>query len=158
MNTNNFKSIAVSRFCIAGIASNTKLIALMLLTLILSVSTIAQADGLFDFQMKLAQKGNAEAQFKVGEMYETGFGVKEDKTERVTLSVTDENGCTAMDEILVTATAREASVQDIPYNISAMSGDVLESQNMVDQHDVLRSQRDHFLHLVATPQIIEATH
>ncbi len=31
--------------------------------------------------MKLAKKGNAEAQFKVGEMYETGFGVKTDQTE-----------------------------------------------------------------------------
>ena len=36
-----------------------------------------EADGLFDFQMKMAMKGNAEAQFKVGEMYETGFGVDE---------------------------------------------------------------------------------
>ena len=45
------------------------------------MSPIVQADGLFDFQMKLAVKGNAEAQFKVGEMYETGFGVKEDKAE-----------------------------------------------------------------------------
>jgi TPR repeat protein len=42
---------------------------------------LSQADGLFDFQMKLAQKGNAEAQFKVGEMYETGFGVKQDMNE-----------------------------------------------------------------------------
>ena len=41
----------------------------------------AQADGLFDFQMKLAEKGNAEAQFKVGEMYETGFGVKQDRKQ-----------------------------------------------------------------------------
>ena len=41
----------------------------------------AQADGLFDFQMKLAKKGNAEAEFKVGEMYETGFGVKKDMKE-----------------------------------------------------------------------------
>jgi flagellar biosynthesis GTPase FlhF len=30
----------------------------------------------FDFQMKLAKKGNAEAQFKVGEMYESGRGVE----------------------------------------------------------------------------------
>ena len=34
-----------------------------------------KADVLFDFQMKLAIKDNAEAQFKIGEMYETGFGV-----------------------------------------------------------------------------------
>lgn len=40
-----------------------------------------QADGLFDFQMKLAIKGNPEAQFKVGEMYETGFGVKKSMKE-----------------------------------------------------------------------------
>lgn len=52
------------------------------LTLLLSVvlcSPWAQANGLFDFQMKLASKGNAEAEFKVGEMYETGFGVEKDK-------------------------------------------------------------------------------
>jgi len=47
------------------------------LGMLLSVS-LAHADGLFDFQMKLAQKGNAEAEFKVGEMYETGFGVDKD--------------------------------------------------------------------------------
>ena len=45
-------------------------------------SSWAQADGLFDFQMKLAKKGgNPEAEFKVGEMYETGFGVKKDLKE-----------------------------------------------------------------------------
>ncbi|RKZ65388.1 MAG: hypothetical protein DRQ44_08160 [Gammaproteobacteria bacterium] len=54
---------------------------LMLIAIILLLPSITQADGLFDFQMKLAKKGNAEAQFKVGEMYETGFGVKEDKAE-----------------------------------------------------------------------------
>ncbi len=53
----------------------------MLITLILFLPAISQADGLFDFQMKLAKKGNAEAQYKVGEMYETGFGVKKDMNE-----------------------------------------------------------------------------
>ena len=43
------------------------------------VPSLANADGLFDFQMKLAKSGSAEAQYKVGEMYETGFGVKQDQ-------------------------------------------------------------------------------
>jgi len=43
--------------------------------------TAAQADGLFDFQMKLAKKGNAAAQYKIGEMYETGFGVEKNMEE-----------------------------------------------------------------------------
>ena len=79
MNTNNFNLMAATGICFAGKAGKAGFMALMLLTLILCVSTSARADGLFDFQMKLAEKGNAEAQFKVGEMYETGFGVKEDK-------------------------------------------------------------------------------
>ena len=52
-----------------------------LLLFLLIVSTASQADALFDFQMKLANKGNAEAQFKVGEMYESGTGVKQDMAE-----------------------------------------------------------------------------
>ena len=55
--------------------------ALMLLASMLLLPALSQADGLFDFQMKLAKKGNAEAQFKVGEMYETGFGVKQNEDE-----------------------------------------------------------------------------
>jgi outer membrane receptor protein involved in Fe transport len=44
-----------------------------------------------------------------------------------------------IEEILVTAQVREASVQDIPYNISAMTGESLERQNVVNQYDVLRA-------------------
>ena len=44
-----------------------------------------------------------------------------------------------MEEIMVTATRRETTVQDIPYNISAISGDSLERQNVVNQYDVLRA-------------------
>ncbi len=51
---------------------------IMLMVVFVTQISTANADGLFDFQMKLAQKGNAEAQFKIGEMYETGFGVKQD--------------------------------------------------------------------------------
>ena len=81
MVTNNFNLTAVSESCFAGLTSKTGFIALMLVTFILFLPSISQADGLFDFQMKLAKKGNAEAEFKVGEMYETGFGVKKDMNE-----------------------------------------------------------------------------
>jgi len=56
------------------------LVLLLCLSFILLIPA-SHADGLFDFQMKLAKKGNIEAQYKVGEMYETGFGVKVDKAE-----------------------------------------------------------------------------
>ena len=81
MITNNFNLAAVYESCFAGFASKTGFIALMLITFILFLPAISQADGLFDFQMKMAKKGNAEAEFKVGEMYETGFGVKKDMKE-----------------------------------------------------------------------------
>ena len=67
--------------CSDGLAVKVRFIMLTLMTVFLLLPTITQADGLFDFQMKLAKKGNAEAQFKVGEMYETGFGVKKNMTE-----------------------------------------------------------------------------
>lgn len=37
--------------------------------------------GVFRFQIKLAEQGNAEAQYKVGEMYETGKGADKDMTQ-----------------------------------------------------------------------------
>ena len=55
-----------------------KMCNFILFTMLLIGSSWAYGDGLFDFQMKLAKKGNAEAEFKVGEMYETGFGVNKD--------------------------------------------------------------------------------
>ena len=62
--------------------SLAKKLGLFVLSCILILCSLsAQADGLFDFQMKLAKKGNAGAEFKVGEMYETGFGVKKDQKQ-----------------------------------------------------------------------------
>ena len=56
-------------------------IALLALVVFLTEISTAQADMVFDFQMKLAQKGNAEAQYKVGEMYESGRGVAKNQIE-----------------------------------------------------------------------------
>jgi len=50
---------------------------------ILLLALAVQAGDLFDSQMRLATQGNPEAQFKVGEMYETGFGVEQDKKEAI---------------------------------------------------------------------------
>jgi len=61
----------------------TALLHIVLLVLVVFVTEISnvRADMVFDFQMKLAQKGNAEAQFKVGEMYEAGRGVEKNMQE-----------------------------------------------------------------------------
>lgn len=81
MSTNNVDLTIVPESCFAGLVSKARLPALMLIALVLFLPSVSQANGLFDFQMKMAKKGNAEAQFKVGEMYETGFGVKADQAE-----------------------------------------------------------------------------
>jgi TPR repeat protein len=65
----------------SGCTTNIRLFLSMLKTLILLVPLVAQADDLFDSQMILAKQGNAEAQFKVGEMYEKGIGVDRDGRE-----------------------------------------------------------------------------
>ncbi len=56
-------------------------IALLAVVVFLTEISVAKADMVFDFQMKLAKKGNAEAQFKVGEMYEAGRGVEKNMVE-----------------------------------------------------------------------------
>ena len=48
---------------------------------VLLLALAAQAGDSFDSQMKLAKQGNPEAQFKVGEMYETGVGVERNMKE-----------------------------------------------------------------------------
>ncbi len=44
-----------------------------------------------------------------------------------------------LEEIMVTASRREQRIEDIPYNISAVDGDDIEAQNMVDTAELMRS-------------------
>ena len=45
----------------------------------------------------------------------------------------------SLEEIIVTASRREQSIQDIPYNISAVQGSDIEAQNIVDASDLMRT-------------------
>jgi TPR repeat protein len=65
-----------------------RIISCLILSLLMTLSTTAHAEiplfiadvsaGVFRFQIKLAEQGNSEAQYKVGEMYEMGKGVSVD--------------------------------------------------------------------------------
>ena len=73
---------AVIQPSITGETFNARVAILILIKiLILVLPLVVQANDIFDSQMKLAKQGNAEAQFKVGEMYEAGFGVEQDTRE-----------------------------------------------------------------------------
>ncbi len=49
------------------------------------------------------------------------------------------NGVTDLEEIVVTATSRESSVLDVPYNISTISGSDLEERAIQDAGELLRN-------------------
>ena len=51
----------------------------------------------------------------------------------------DEEATSRRDVITVTATRREESVSDVPYNISAVGGAEIERGNIVDEAELLRS-------------------
>ena len=59
---------------ITGETTNARVAILTFIILLMLVPPlVVQANAIFDSQIKLAKQGNAEAQFKVGEMYEAGF-------------------------------------------------------------------------------------
>ena len=49
------------------------------------------------------------------------------------------DGVTELEEIVVTATSRESSLLDVPYNISTISGADLEERAVQDTSELLRS-------------------
>jgi iron complex outermembrane recepter protein len=49
------------------------------------------------------------------------------------------DGSNALEEIVVTATRREQSIQDIPYNISAISGNEIAAAQISDNADLMRA-------------------
>ena len=80
MDINKVELAAVSFFS-CYVTKMMLFVLILLLSVTMFSPTAAQADMLFDFQMKMAEKDDMEAQFKVGEMYETGFGVEKDLAE-----------------------------------------------------------------------------
>jgi len=57
----------------------------------------------------------------------------------VAVSAGEATSSTAIEEIIVSATRREVSVQDVPYNIQAISAKTLELMGAVDQKDFART-------------------
>ena len=51
----------------------------------------------------------------------------------------NDSDANSLEEVIVTATAREQSTQTIPYNISAISGTDIEAQNIIDSYELLRN-------------------
>ena len=54
-------------------------------------------------------------------------------------SAQDTPSATPLGEVIVTATRRAESIQDIPFNISAVSGEALEKANIIDSVEALRT-------------------
>ncbi len=60
-------------------------------------------------------------------------------TAAVSVSAAAQSNTLELEEIVVTASARAQTVQEIPYNISAVTGDFLTDNNITDQSELLRA-------------------
>jgi len=66
----------------------------------------------------------------------SGLAVAQDDTDKVVAQ--DDNYGTVLEEVIVTATRRAQTVQEVPYNISAILGDDLERQGITDTAELFR--------------------
>ena len=60
-------------------------------------------------------------------------------TSPVVVAQGTDSGDAMLEEIIVTSTRREASIQDIPYNISAVGGDEIVGRNILDTAELMRT-------------------
>ncbi|MCH2191187.1 MAG: TonB-dependent receptor [Gammaproteobacteria bacterium] len=69
----------------------------------------------------------------------SGGVIAQSDTDTSAASAVDSPGKTQLEELIVTATRRETSLQDVPYNISAIGGGQIEAQKIQDSAELLRS-------------------
>lgn len=60
-------------------------------------------------------------------------------SSQIAAQATGDTRAVQIEELIVTATRREQSVLDVPYNISAVSGEALESLQITDPADLMRN-------------------
>jgi iron complex outermembrane recepter protein len=60
-------------------------------------------------------------------------------TSPVVVAQTTDSEANVLEEIVVTSSRREQSIQDIPYNISAVDGTEMAAQNIVDTAELMRT-------------------
>ncbi|MDH3352277.1 MAG: TonB-dependent receptor, partial [Gammaproteobacteria bacterium] len=68
-----------------------------------------------------------------------GIGAALAGTSPMAMGQSAEPGAGVLEEIIVTASRREQTIQDIPYNISAVQGTDIEAQNIVDTAELMRT-------------------
>ena len=57
----------------------------------------------------------------------------------VNLTAQEDETETSVEEVIVTATSRESTVLDVPYNISTISGNEIKDRAILDANELLRN-------------------
>ena len=81
---------------------------------------------------------NASKLYKMTPLAAAIGGVLATSAPVAVLAQQNDDGADTLEEIVVTATRRETSVLDVPYNISAISGQTLEDAQIFENADLMR--------------------